>query len=103
VNSDGTISQNSLDALTGNEVFALSYISGLKEDESHKYQIWDILSDSKATLEEDFQYSNDKGYPKNFKPELLLEDNQIQKSNPGLTNVIDDDFNDSSDDSALLC
>jgi len=103
VNTDGTISQNSLDALIGNEVYALSYISGLKEDESHKYQMWDILSDSKTTLEEDFQYSNDRGYPKNYQPELLLEENKIQKSNPGLANVIDDDFNDSSDDSALLC
>ena len=103
VNTDGTISQNSLDAFVGNEVFALSYISGLKEDESHKYQMWDILSDSRTTLEDDFQYSNDRGYPKNYQPELLLEDNKIQKSNPGLANVIDDEFNESSDDSALLC
>ncbi len=69
VNTDGTISQNGLDALIESEVYALSYISGLKEDESHKYQMWDILSDSKTNLEDDFQYSNDRGYPRNFKPE----------------------------------
>lgn len=90
-NLDGTISKNNLIALTGNEVCALSYISSLKEDESHKYQMWDILSDNSINLEDDFQYSNDRGYPKNYQPELLLEDNKIQNSRPSADNV-DGDF-----------
>ncbi len=97
VAADGTIPQNSLDALIGNEVSVLSYISGLKEDGSHKYQMWDILSDNRTNLEDDFQYSNDRGYPKNYQPELLLEENKIQESNP-VSDDVDDEFIVSSND-----
>jgi len=104
VSSDGTISQSNLDALVNKEVFALSYISGTKEDGKNRYQMWDILSDSRESLDEDFQYSNDRGYPRNFKPEMLYEENKIQKSNPGSVDF-DDSLNDDSDDDIgnLLC
>ncbi len=103
VNSDGTISQSNLDALVNREVFALSYLSGKKEDGSNRYQMWDILSDSKESVDEDFQYSNDRGYPRNYKPDMLYEENKIQKSNPGSVDF-DDGINDDSDDlGSLLC
>ena len=103
VNSDGTISQSSLDALVNKEVFALSYLSGKKEDGSNRYQMWDILSDGKESLDDDFQYSNDRGYPRNYKPDMLYEENKIQKSNPGSVDF-DDSLSDDSDDlGSLLC
>jgi hypothetical protein len=103
VNSDGTISQNSLDALVNREVFSLSYISGKKEDGSNRYQMWDILSDSRDAVDEDFQNSNNKGYPRNYKPDMLYEENKIQKSNPGSVDF-DDSLSDDSDDIGnLLC
>jgi len=103
VSSDGTISQSSLDALVNREVFSLSYISGTKEDGSNRYQMWDILSDSKESVDEDFQYSNDRGYPRNYKPDMLYEENKIQKSNPSSVSF-DDGLNDDSDDlGSLLC
>ncbi len=71
--SDGTISQQSLDQLIGKEVFVLSYISGLKDDGSHRFQMWDLLSADRTSLEEDFKYSNERGYPRNYHPELILE------------------------------
>ena len=65
--------------------------------------MWYILSDSRDSLDDDFQYSNDRGYPRNYQPELLLEDNQTQKSNPGSVSF-DDSLNDDSDDlGSLLC
>ena len=103
VSSDGKISQSSLDALVNREVFALSYLSGKKEDGSNRYQMWDILSDSRDSVDEDFQNSNDKGYPRNYKPEMLYEENKIQKTNPGSVDF-DDGLNDDSDDIGnLLC
>ncbi len=103
VSSDGTISQSSLDALVNKEVFSLSYLSGKKEDGSNRYQMWDILSDSKESVDEDFQYSNDRGYPRNYKGDMLYEENKIQKSNPGSVSF-DDGLNDDSDDlGSLIC
>ena len=81
VSSDGTISQNSLDALVNKEIFALSYISGTKEDGNNRYQVFDILSDSKSSLEDDFQNSVDKGYPRNYHPELLFPEPKTEVSN----------------------
>jgi hypothetical protein len=104
VSSDGTISQSSLDALVNREVFALSYLSGTKEDGKNRYQMWDILSDSRDSLDDDFQYSNDRGYPKNYKPEMLYEENKVQATNPGSVDF-DDGITDDSDDDidSLLC
>lgn len=72
VNSDGTVSQSSLDSLVNKEVYVLNYISGLKDDGSNRFQMWDILSDNRDSLENDFQQSVEKGYPKNYQPELLF-------------------------------
>ena len=82
VNSDGTIPQNCLDQLINREIFVLSYISGKRDDERNRYQVWDLLSNSREAIDSEFQFSVIKGYPKNYQPELLKE-NKLE-SNPDL-------------------
>jgi hypothetical protein len=94
VNSDGTITQNSLDELVNKEVCVLSYINGLKDDGNNRYQLWDILSNDRLVLEQDFQSSIEKGYPRNYHPELLFAENKTQESNQEseIANLKDFDF-----------
>lgn len=101
VGSDGTISQDSLDTLKGREIYCLSFISGIKEDGSKKYDMYDILSDSKETLEQDFHNSVDRGFVRSYHPEILFEDSTIQESSLGSNNLTDDILDD-SDEFGLL-
>ena len=74
INSDGTIDDKCLPKLIGKDIYVLNYVSGLKEDGSIKYQMYDAVAVDRESLIEDFQKSNDKGYPKNFNPRVLMEE-----------------------------
>ena len=41
--------------------------------------MWDILSDNRDILESEFQSSVEKGYPKNYQPELLLQETKVDE------------------------
>ena len=42
--------------------------------------MWDILSNSREAIDNDFQFSVIKGYPKNYQPELLTEEIKIEST-----------------------
>jgi len=71
INNDGTIPEAILESVIGKEIFVLSYVTGLREDQSVKYQMWDVVESDKQSLLKEFESSMLKGYPKNYSPEVL--------------------------------
>ena len=97
INDDGIISENSLERLIGCNIFVLSYVTGLREDESLKYQMWDIVEKDKQSLISEFESAHLKGYPRNYSPEVLLANRkQIEVA----TDVVP--ANNSDDDEELI-
>lgn len=77
-NSDGTIPEELLKQLIGKSIYILSYISGLREDESLKYQSWDVVEKDRQSLIKEFESAQLKGYPRNYDPDartLVKEQN----------------------------
>ncbi len=113
MNIDGTIPEGILESVIGKEIFVLSYITGLREDQSVKYQMWDVVESDKQSLLKEFELSMLKGYPKNYSPEVLTthakplivrsDIGPSNNRNPGSVDF-DDGLNDDSDDlGSLLC
>jgi len=79
-NEDGTIPEDLLERLIGKSIYVLSYITGLREDESLKYQMWDIVEKDRQSVISEFESAQLKGYPKNYAPEartLVKEQNDV--------------------------
>ena len=100
VNTDGSIDEKCLQQLVGKEIFVLNYVSGLKDDGSVRYQMWDSVAEDRPTIQSDFLKSTDKGYPKNFFPAVLMDklrDNQVSNTKKSESNNLtfaSDDFMD---------
>lgn len=71
LDEQGRIPEGCLEQLIGKEIYVLSYRTGVKEDGSPKFQMWDIIDVTKESLAKEFLSSLDKGYPKNFSPASL--------------------------------
>jgi len=79
-NEDGTIPEELLERLIGKSIYVLSYITGLREDESLKYQMWDIVEKDRQSIISEFDSAQLKGYPRNYAPEagsLVKEQNDV--------------------------
>ena len=98
VNADGSIDEKCLQQLVGKDIFVLNYVSGLKDDGSVRYQMYDAIAEDRQTIQNDFLKSNDSGYPKNFHPEVLMDklrDNQGSNTKESESNnftFANDDF-----------
>lgn len=101
VNTDGSIDEKCLQQLIGKDIFVLNYVSGLKDDGSVRYQMYDAVAEDRPAIQNDFLKSTDRGYPKNFHPEVLMDkitNNQIsttKKSNSSSFTFDSDEFEDS--------
>lgn len=95
VQPDGTIPPENWRKLIGKEVYVLSYVSGTKENGSNKFQMWDILAGSRQELELEFKTSNERGYPRNYFPELMLE--EMKKENDESLVSVDNDSDEVDD------
>ena len=74
INSDGTIDDKGLQQLIGKDVFVLNYISGTKEDGRIKYQMYDAVAQDRESILSDFLKSVDRGYPRNYNPDVVLNE-----------------------------
>jgi hypothetical protein len=81
-NDDGTIPEDLLERLIGKSIYVLSYISGLREDESLKYQMWDVVEKDRQSIISEFESAQLKGYPKNYAPEVrtIIREDEIVSS-----------------------
>jgi hypothetical protein len=59
-----------LDRLIGKSIYVLSYITGLREDDSLKYQMWDVVEKDRQSIISEFNSALQKGYPRNYAPEV---------------------------------
>jgi hypothetical protein len=57
--------------LIGLNVFTLDYVKGISEEGKLKYATWNIVDTDEDRLAIAFKSSYAKGYPNNYKPELL--------------------------------
>jgi hypothetical protein len=73
VAENGTISDGLVNRLFGKEFYRLQYVSGEKYDGKLKYSDWtdQIEIENPDNLARAFFRSVEKGFPKNYKPELL--------------------------------
>lgn len=62
------------------KIFILSYVRGLSYDLKPKYSTWNIVDSDPEELLNLFKNSVAKGYPSNFKPDLLDEQESINNS-----------------------
>lgn len=100
INSNGAIEENSLQQLIGKDIFVLNYVSGLKEDGSVRYQMYDAVAEDRPTIQNDFLKANESNYPRNYNPGVLMDkfaNNQISntKKSDSSNFTFDDDFEDS--------
>lgn len=81
--------------IRGKVVYIVSYVKGKGEDGKLKYGTWSIVDKDPNKLLEAFKVSISKGYPQNYRPDLLYESNNesIQPvPNNGNTYNNDEDF-----------
>lgn len=57
--------------LIGKSVYVLDYIKGLSDEGKPRYGTWNIVDTDEDRLAASFKVSISKGYPSNYKPELL--------------------------------
>ena len=89
---DNRVPQAALDALKGHQFYRLSYVSGTKDNGKLRYSDWNNIAsvgDGPDSLAKRFQKSLLKGYPKNYRPELLDEPVAVPAT---VTNDVEDVF-----------
>lgn len=77
---DNRLPPDVLESLIGKKILRLSYVSGRKDNGKLKYSDWSevgIPEDGAEVLAKRFESSVHRGYPKNFAPELLKEDDSL--------------------------
>ena len=55
----------------GKKLFMLDYVKGISVEGKPKYATWNIVDTDEVKLKEAFQASLKKGYPQNYKPDIL--------------------------------
>jgi len=74
LNEDNRIPPEVLEDIVGKKFLRLSYVSGTKGDGKHRYSDWNLIGsveEGADTLAARFRRQIAKGYPKNYRPELL--------------------------------
>ncbi len=59
--------------IRGKSVYIVSYVKGRSEDGKLRYGTWSIVDKDPDKLLEAFKVSISKGYPTNYRPEVLNE------------------------------
>lgn len=81
--------------IKGKKVFILDYVKGISEDGRLKYGTWNIVDTDPDILQQLFSKSVAKGYPGNYKPELLsksLTELSVSAPTEAAEALIEDDF-----------
>ena len=68
LNPDGVIPEQYLNQIIDKEICVLFYRSGIREDGNVKFQSWDVVDVNRDDLLAEFDYSQMKGYPRNYVP-----------------------------------
>jgi hypothetical protein len=73
INEDGTIPSSMLEKLPGKEFYRLKYASKIRNDGKVQYSDWTdrVDVDNPKRLAQAFFKSVDRGYPRNYRPELV--------------------------------
>lgn len=89
-----TIPQEWLTEIIGKEFYKLSYVSGTKEEGGLKYSNWsEISTNTPEELKSRFLKSfTEKGYPKNYQPDLINSQQESLTQIPIHTTEEDKDF-----------
>ncbi len=81
INDDGTIPGDMVKDLTGKKILRLQYVSGVRENGKLKYSDWteQVLAadEDPKKLADLFFKSVQKGYPRNYAPDVLAEDDSF--------------------------
>jgi len=74
LSADNTIPPDVLQSLVGKQFLRLSYVSGTKQNGKLRYSDWSqiaTLDEGAESLAERFRRSLAKGYPRNYRPQVL--------------------------------
>lgn len=74
LNPDNSIPDEALETMLGKRFLRLSYVSGEKINGKPHYSDWNIIAtpeEGADTLAKRFHASLEKGYPRNYRPEVL--------------------------------
>ncbi len=69
-NNSGELDAESIKNLIGKEIYTLRYVAKDKTG-NRTYYTWDRVGNSEEDVKQKFNESVNKGYPKNYSPELL--------------------------------
>ncbi len=72
------------------KICILDYVKGISEEGKLKYSTWNIVDVDPEQLRNAFKKSVAKGFPLNYKPDLM--DNAIDKNEAVVSAPSDDDF-----------
>ena len=81
--------------IRGKTVYIVSYVKGRSEDGKLRYSTWSLVDKDPDRLLEAFKVSISKGYPTNYKPEVLKEsrtEELVSSPSNGKPYDIDEDF-----------
>ena len=76
-----TIPEGVLEALAGKSFMRLSYVSGLKDDGRPRYSDWNLIGTTEEgpeALSARFRRSVARGFPKNYRPEVLNRNGELE-------------------------
>ncbi len=71
------------------KIYILDYVRSISDDGKMKYSTWNIVDTDPEILKSAFKTSVAKGYPSNYKPELMDNANELKETVP-LEAVVDD-------------
>lgn len=81
--------------IRGKKVLLVDYVKGMTEDGKLRYGTWNIVDTDEEKLKNAFKASVSRGYPSNYKPELLKQDDSFDYGsavNEEQPATVDDDF-----------
>ena len=93
--SNKDIPPDFLAKIHGKKIFILDYVKGISEDGRLKYSTWNIVDTDPDILQQLFSKSVARGYPSNYKPELLnksLTELSISSPIENTEALVEDDF-----------
>ena len=74
LNPDNSIPESAIRSLKGKQIYRLSYVTGTKDDGKPRYCDWNLIASKEEGAESlfnRFRKSLSKGYPRNYKPEVI--------------------------------
>ena len=90
--SEKEIPLDFLSKVKGRQIYLVDYVKGMTEDGKLRYGTWNIVDTDEEKLKIAFKSSLARGYPNNYKPELLKQDDSFKYGPQEEPATVDNDF-----------